>query len=65
MARKNSLFEQVLVSSNTHLMVVDFYDVDKRPEVRLPEGHRSDAEALTHDTAKTLDQPWIDLDLSS
>ena len=32
LARENSLFEQVLVSFDTHLVVVNFDDVDKRPE---------------------------------
>ena len=47
LARENGLFEQLLVAFDTDLVIIDFDHVDKRPEVRLPKGHRSGAEVLT------------------
>jgi hypothetical protein len=44
-------------------MVVNFDHVDKRPEVRLPKGHRSGAEVLTDGAPETLDQRRIDPDV--
>ena len=53
LARENGLFEQLLVAFDTNLMVVNFDHIDKRPEVRLPKGHRSGAEVLTDGTPET------------
>ena len=63
LAREHSLFEQVLIAVNPHLVVINLDDLDKRLKICLSERHRTRGEVLAHGAAKTLDQHGIDLNM--
>jgi hypothetical protein len=63
LAGEDSLFEQVLGSPYTDLLVIDLDGGDEGLQISLPEGHRPGGQVLLHHTTETLDQRWVDLDL--
>jgi hypothetical protein len=57
------LFQQVLAALDPDQVIVDFNDVNERPEVGLPERDRPAAEVLTRGPPEFLDQGRVDPDL--